>query len=268
MNNRKSLSLQPTGTGSRAAQSQDYILVRPQLADVKDPGDDQKAAPEPDGKVSFDLCPKTCLAIRNALSRMGIFNRMKRGRAGRGKGLRPWSVDLIQQFVNTSSSGAAQAPVNNLQPASAVEWSTFAALFDMARCVACTLQVTVSAPSTNALPIEVGVSVDPMNVGSYSNAISTQLAAQHIYFVIGGSPDSIVTQTKSGLRVLQYRCPRGPQCFGASSSYVGSEWFNTNVSPASDAIVGFVKSYIDGASAGATVMTLNVIYHMQFRSRS
>lgn len=214
---------------------------------------------------------------------MNKHQNMLKGMAGRKKGkmtkfsMKSWrkgnipkfSAWVTQQVVNTSASTTAQAPVNTLNlgtSGSVVELASFTVLFDIARCTDIKVQASVQVPGSNTAPIECGVCYDPANAGAYGSANATQLATQHRYWVIPGSSDAVLAQTKSGVQTLKIRVPATPNTISApGTSLVGGGWFALTDS---NAFVGFVKSYINASTASTTVQTLNIWYRMEFQSRS
>jgi hypothetical protein len=190
----------------------------------------------------------------------------KRGKRGKIPRFSAW---VTQQVINTSASTAAQAPVNTLNlgtSASIVEMASFATLFDLARCTDLKIQASVQVPGSNTAPIEVGVCFDPANAGAYGSANATQLATQHRYWVIPGSSDAVMAQTKNGLQTIKVKIPATPNTISApGTSLVGGGWFAPTDS---NAFVGFVKSYVDASTASTTILTINIFYRVEFMSRS
>jgi hypothetical protein len=200
----------------------------------------------------------------------GMARSGKNAKVGRSKGKMPrFTAWVTQQVVNTSASTTAQAPVNTLNlgtSASIVELSSFTVLFDVARCIDLKVQVSVQVPGSNTSPIECGVSFDPANAGAYGSANATQLATQHKYWVIPGSSDAVLSQTKNGLQTLRIKIPNSPNTTSApGTSLVGGGWFALTDS---NAFVGFIKSYINASTASTTIQTLNIFYKVEFKSRS
>jgi len=214
---------------------------------------------------------------------MNKHQNMLKGMAGRKKGkmakfsMKSWrkgnipkfSAWVTQQAGSTSASTTAQAPVFTMNlgtSGSVVEMASFATLFDIARCTDIKVQASVQIPGSNTAPIECGVCYDPANAGAYGSANATQLATQHRYWVIPGSSDAVIAQTRSGLQTLKIRVPATPNTISApGTSLVGGGWFALTDS---NAFVGFVKSYINASTASTTVQTLNIFYRMEFQSRS
>jgi hypothetical protein len=190
----------------------------------------------------------------------------KKGKRGKIPRFSAW---VCQQITNTSASTTAQAPVNTLNlgnSASIVEMSSFATLFDLARCTDLKIQASVQVPGSNTAPIEVGIAFDPANAGAYGSANATQLATQHRYWVIPGSSDAVIAQTKSGLQTLKVRIPATPNTISApGTSLVGGGWFAPTDA---NAFVGFIKAYVNASTASTTILTINVFYRVEFMSRS
>jgi hypothetical protein len=241
----------------------------------------------PEGKKQF-LNDDTVVALKNVLRKIGMFGGVKsktmvvkmHGKKAGKKAMNKANFDKpfakkyrfmgVYQKTYTSSSGTAQAPVEDVSPFNCTEWSSIASLFDMARVHNVVMQVSIQLPSTNVLPVEVGFAYDPFNAAAYSSALNVQQSPNSVYFIVPGTADSVQTFNKSGFRTLHAKMTKQPVIFGAGSvtGYVGSNWFNTNTASANTSIVGFFKGYIDPATAGASIVTVNYLVNMEFMSRS
>jgi hypothetical protein len=236
-------------------------------------GDDVKQQTiQNENKKQTDSIVAASDAIRHLSTKLsGRHSRMKGGRV-RGKGIPHFSAWICKQVSHTSSAATAQAPVDALDmgtSASFTEMSSFAGLFDLCRCTEWKVQATLNCPVTNTVEVECGVAFDPVNPGTFSSALNSQLTTQHMYFVLppvnaSGGSDGIQLVTKNGIRTISGRTVTGT-VVGPGQAVVGGGWAQiTN----SSIIAGYIKSFVDAAAVGSTILTLNIFMNVEFKSRT
>jgi hypothetical protein len=189
------------------------------------------------------------------------------------KGLSSYKTWLYQTGTSTSSAATAQNLSQTIQPVSATEFSSFANLFDEARCIGLEFWASVYATgAANTSVIECAMAFDPANNGAYSEPAQMLNASQHRYWilnpVVGGGADQAVTSR--GLHTLKVRIPKGDSLPGSTSGFpaiVFGSWFPCTAT-AANAVVGFAKFSIDPPSVGTTVLTYGWRMQMEFRSRT
>jgi hypothetical protein len=182
-----------------------------------------------------------------------------------GRKLGKIKVVLVGNVVSTAVASAAQNPVDTLNANGALEYSSYAALYDEFKVNSIDCYLHVSCTASSNTPIEFGFVYDPANSGAYSAAEQSLATSQHIYGVLGSlTTNSIQCVTKNGFVVKKLKVPRGPL---SSAAVAGNNWCPTSAST-SNTICGYGKFYVDSTAAGNSVLMRTYVYHCEFRSRS
>jgi hypothetical protein len=179
-------------------------------------------------------------------------------------------VRLVGSYTITSAAATALTQVQALSPIAISDWSSFAAVYDLARVkgVLVHYRMTASAAVTGAA--DFGVAFDPSNLGAYSS-VSDVMTAKHHHGpgVVGATttfgclPTGRTGFFKIGpIRLEQQRVTND----GTAAAAIGGGWFGTSDTTA---VVGWLKPFC-ASLGGALTSTIvyYVVYDVEFKSRT
>jgi len=238
----------------------DYVIVsRDPNVLVKD-GKDLKSAVPPrsiatPASAPVSMLPSVKDVLRNAKSRGGK------------KGLTPVSTWLAIDIDETSSTNSALTTVLGVPPSSAVDFSSWAAVYDeyKAEEFKFVFKETMSGTPSDNGQLAV-LAYDPLNNTALG---STAGGADHSIHMLWGQnfatssaaaiPSNV---TKHGLMTFAAKIPRGV-AFTSSTELEGM-WVPTSVGVS----FGYIKPYVEGLGSGATSNLRGILYiKTRFRSR-
>jgi hypothetical protein len=221
------------------------------------PAKDQK-----DDKKSSLPCAdtKTVAILKNHMSRLKT-NSMVRAR-------------LVGGYAIAGTSGGSTYQTQALSPIGVQDWSSYAALYDLARCTRVKFHI---CPAPSAAPTIVNSSLaiwaaawDPSNLAAYSST-GDMLTAQHFIGPIQYNvPQSTtLTMTKTGFHTMSVNLPTPKEQIAnnnASAGVAGGGWIATSDT---NYIIGWLKTYQGQLGTGITPnLTVYVWYDMEFKSRT
>jgi len=193
------------------------------------------------------------------------------GRAGGRRGAfgKILKANICTSTALASAANTAFTTPYALVPSGGTEWSSFAALYDEARCVGitfkwiafCNSQITVGVPFG-------GLSFGPAAATTNASVAQCMESTQHLVFPFVQCVG--ITGTAQGTNPAKFqewhiRLSRDVLTSSSSSNYVGGQWYPTTDTSTQ---VGVVCPYFE--AAGGTVVTnwkALVLWHMEFRSR-
>lgn len=193
------------------------------------------------------------------------------GAVRRSIGRRAYRTTTAIRFGSTGSAATLFAPAYALTPNSTgvTEATTFATLFDEARCVG--IEAYVSVNGTGALGSgSWAVAFDPGNSGAYASVVGVLVAQQHVGPILYNRPSGDLGPTvinRSGFYPIKIKTLRSSPTAGASpaSESVGNDWFLTSDVSAN---CGYLKFCCDAVTGEAVAAVAFVLYHMEYRSRT
>jgi len=182
------------------------------------------------------------------------------------------TVKLVGSYSANFTSGANQNffGLNALGPVGVQDWSSFGAVYDLARVksVTCHIQSSQSAASTNAAAW--AMAFDPFNPGAYASFADVLTAKNVVGPVAFDCPvTGTVPVTKTGFYTLRAAMPAGDnliqnnQVTGAPG---GGGWFATSTTSFT---CGYLKSAQQALGSGITSgLNVFVVYEVEFRNRT
>jgi hypothetical protein len=185
---------------------------------------------------------------------------------------KPFKVSLWGTYSRSSSASTALTAVETITISNFVEWSSFVALFDIARCVGMTIHTSAQAAHATAAPeMFWNCAYDPENSGAYAS-IENCLAGAIKTGLKRMSPNSVFVSyspqpvDKTGLYTwhVPKLAPILPDQSSSITQYAGN-WFDTGNSTI---ILGYLKPYIPASTGVTTAITHYIEAHMEFKLRS
>lgn len=184
------------------------------------------------------------------------------------------SARLVGAYAIAGVSGGSSYASQALSPIAVQDWSSYAALYDLARCVHIKIAI---CPAPSAIPTIVNSSLaiwlaawDPSNLTAYSST-SDMLTAQHFIGPIQyNTPQSTtLTMTKTGFHTMNVILPTPKEQIAnnnTSAGQAGGGWIATSDT---NYIIGWLKTYQGQLGTGITPnLTVYVWYDMVFKSRT
>ncbi len=204
-------------------------------------------------------------------ARKRVFQMMGRPRGMKSGQTDEVKVNLIINYNNTGSVGAANVSTASLVPGSSSEWSNWAAEFDEVIVDAATIHHRAYLSATNQTSgLDYATSYDPFDstaLTSVNNALECRYHAGPFSFPTTGIAATPTPTSPTGFFLFKIKMPKGPQIKDPNAaSVVGTgNWTSTNVSTTS---YGYVKYYVEAPSTGTSTVVGHVILHCRFRRRS
>jgi hypothetical protein len=242
-----------------------YIVVRKSDYERKVRGEDYKAS----ANNAAEVAPSDGDLSRPALMKAGPLLQFARSLSARGamkKGMRTrvW----LWQKISNSQATTALTTVSALQPGSANDFSSFASLYDSARCHGMRFHTRCAEGTTTNGGNTAGVAFDPGTSGAVASVIGALEHTSHVgpmaVLNLGSAPSTVGVACESGFHV--WRAPTVKLLeSGLTADLVGGNWFPTG---ATSAIAGYLKPYVENAAAGTVTHLTFVAYDMEFMCRS
>ncbi len=182
----------------------------------------------------------------------------------------PLRVLIVDRATVTSSANTALTTVTSLTPLAASDATSFATVYDDARCVSGETRFIPSAanggvPASALVRCAFALAYDPSNSGVYTTVQQPLEARYHwgpAYFTGNGLPQ---TTNGKGHLSLHWK-PQYTLTPGGSSFVIGGNWTS---STDTGAIVGYLKPYIEAAGAAiATQFDMYTMYILEFAYRT
>jgi len=154
-------------------------------------------------------------------------------------------------------------------PEGATEWSSFAAIYDEARCTGVTIKYVqwLNLATTPIIPLG-AIAYNPATQTANTSVAQCCESQQHVLFPFSGTVGAGFAQgtNPTAMRTWVLKVPPGTLNSSASALPCGSQWFPTTDSSTS---IGTVAPYFEasGVANGVCNLRLVVFYHMEFRSR-
>jgi hypothetical protein len=187
------------------------------------------------------------------------------GKGGKGKtGMKPVKVWLWSAVNSTSAATTAQAPVFQLFITNSAEATSLIDLFDQFKVEKVHFSYVLSF-STSSNGVDLAVAYDPANAGAYASVQAVLPARWHKQTSVGGNFTQPSPHTPDGRWHFHVTLPKGPFTDAGGSSATG-DWADT--ANASTIDYGFIKGYVNAASAGTTSLTGYIGMLTSFRMRS
>lgn len=191
-------------------------------------------------------------------------------RASLGLKMKSVAVSLPIRYLVSSAANTAYTTVFPIQPSSASEYATLAALFDECRFEGFQLKYltnVATAGSGGACGI---LSYNPTNITALTTLVNGAESSQHKLICFGSR--GVINALEAELigankyETWNVKVPSGsPVRVTATTTNVIGEWMAT--SDASNTC-GYVKPYFDAGQTGCILSVTGVLYlHMRFRSR-
>ena len=185
---------------------------------------------------------------------------------------KPFKASLWGTYQRSSSASTALTAVETITISNFVEWGSFTALFDLAKCVGMTIHTSAQGAHATAAPeIFWNCAYDPVSPGVYAS-IENCLASAIKTGLKRMSPNSVFVayspQPVDSSGMYKWRVPRIPPILPDQSTsltnYAG-DWFDTGNSTI---ILGYLKPYIPAATGVTTAITHYIEAHMEFKFRT
>jgi len=227
--------------------------------------DSSKSAPK--GKVDIDTVKSLSIPSLKSLSARGTMSKL------RGLGRDRVTVKLFGQYTSAFISGANASLFSSqaISPINVADWSSYAALYDIARVKRVVVYVQPNASGPATVSGYWSLAWDPSNSAAYSSFTDT-LTAQHHIGPVGYSSttaNGTATFTKTGFHEMKIGLPTPKEQIAnnnLAAGIVGGGWIATSDT---NYICGYLKSFQSALGAGV-VSGLNVLveYLVEFRART
>ncbi len=189
----------------------------------------------------------------------------------KGKKQQVIKTTVCQQLVVASSANTALTTVTSLTPIGQQDWSSFAAVFDLARVERVKFHVSMNT-SGSALSGSAtwGLAFDPANSGVYSSVADVmtaafKLAPLAIFNATATFPD--FTSSKTGFLTFNGKLEQQKVTNdGGATALVGGGWFGTSDTTS---IIGYLKPYVPSLGTGVVSnLVVYIEYFCEFKWRT
>jgi Tfp pilus assembly protein PilV len=258
-----------------------YVVKKKQIADEQPLISSTPSGGPSEQKQTLQLNPNALTAIRSAMltHQMGQKrSRMEHQRNPKNRNktwnYRPFSCDISERITSTSGSATSNAVVKALLPNNSslvTEASSFASVFDEARCKGVSLhaRVIISGSTTSPFNAAWGVVYDVANATAYTS-VTGQLFSGQCFGPVSVNNGNTGTSSvdKTGYLTIPFRTlnPIVPS-LTSTIDLAGDGWFATSDQASTGPVVGYLKWFIDAAPT-TTILDCFIVYHMEYRERS
>jgi hypothetical protein len=188
---------------------------------------------------------------------------------GKGRANKPILVKLVRNDVTVGAAATPVSTVITLNPATATDYSGFAALYDEARVTHIDLKFRIGGGTAINGSADAAVAWDPANAGAYAS-VDDVLTSQHKLGPLAITSQTFATSslavTQSGYHQLHIKPHPQKVTVDTVAAVVGGSWFGTS---SAAPVVGYLKPYCQSfGAANAATLVYWITYTVEFRNRT